>query len=125
MPMNGVFGVSRLFRWNDITSDQTIGAAPKTRMITAAGVTNDQPATVSARRCARDRPEGRPWLTLRASAVTATSAGTCQGRVDLSRCLVQRRLRLRLAEQDRHDHGAEDLRDLRVGCDLRPGLLDV
>ena len=56
----GVFGVSRLFRWNDIISDQTIGAAPKTRMITAAGVTNDQPATVSARRCARDRPEGRP-----------------------------------------------------------------
>src|SRR5258706_6237260 len=112
-PTKGVCGDSRLFRWNDITSDQTIGTAPKSRMMTAAGVTNAQPATDSERRDAR-------------AAVTATlAAGAGQDRVHLRRRLVERGLRLGLAEQHRHDHRAKHLRDLRVGRDLRAGLPDV
>src|SRR5215470_7530872 len=97
-----------------MTSDHTIGTAPNSRMIAAAGVTKLQPTIDSerARRapCLRRPPRtdvaGGPWPP--ATVLTATSSARAgQDRVHLRRRLAERGLRLRLAEQDRHDHRAE------------------
>src|SRR5215472_433255 len=126
MPTNGVLGESRLFRWNDITADHTIGTAPNRTMIATPGVTNAQPvswseATALRTGCGRPRPgpgcrpiRRRPAMVPR----TVMSAGR-QDLIDLLRRGCQRGLWLAAAEQDRHDHGAQDLGNLRVLGDLR------
>src|SRR5215469_13905572 len=114
-----------------MTADQTIGTMPNSMMITTPGVTNDQPAICSdARtrsRCRVARVAGcRRWRRRAATgASTSRASAAGQGLVHLLCRAGERSLRLALAEEHRHDHRAQDLRDLRVGRELRPRLLDV
>src|SRR3981081_4307142 len=97
-------------------------------MITAPGVTKAPPVTcweAPIRRRTAPAPLGRPGPPRRSWLPEAAKSARSQDLVDLLGRGAQRRLRLTLAEQYRHDHGAEDLGDLRVLRDLRPGLPGV
>src|SRR6266581_843644 len=86
---NSVSGESRLFRWKDISADQMIGATPNRAMIATPGVTNPHPAS-----CSEPRRRRRVTSARRQDLVHLLGRGG------------QGRLRLALAEQHRHDHGA-------------------
>src|SRR5690242_14845021 len=106
-------------------ADQTIGTAPNSRMIATPGVMKAHPVSCSdllGRRrpvlAGTGRPRPGPVVRLRRSRTegAATSAVRAGERlVDLLRRAGERGLRLALAQEHRHDHGAEYLGDLRVG----------
>src|SRR5580704_9837455 len=128
-PTYGVLPDSRLLLWNDITADQTIGTAPKSRMIATPGVTKAQPVNCSDARGRRRAPrDGGASKRLRRSRAAGAVTSAVRGRerlVDLLRRTGERGLRLALAQEHRHDHVAEYLGDLRVRGGLRARLVDV
>src|SRR5215467_7693309 len=104
-------------------------------MIAAPGVTKAHPVSCSdalgRRRAAGTGPGRRPPGSVerlrrsRTEGAATSAVRTSQSLIDLLGRAAERGLRLALAQQDRHDHGAEDLGDLRVAGGLRPRLADV
>src|SRR5579859_2986966 len=97
-------------------------------MITTPGVTKPQPVKCSdpvTRALARAAAAGVRRRRTDAEGAATLLVRVGEDLVHLLRGAVQRRRWLALAEQNRDDHVAQDLGDLRVGGYLRASLADV